>query len=82
MERLIETLRALVLQYEEEINPGPDASPAGVLRYLMEERQLADGLGPDPGQHVSQILAGHRPISKEAASKLAAFFRVSSHSFL
>lgn len=85
MERLIETLTALVMQYEEEVSPGPDASPAGVLRYLMEERQLRQtDLVPILGSksYVSQILAGHRPIGKEAASKLAAFFRVSSHSFL
>ena len=54
MERLIETLTALVMQYEEEISPGPDASPAGVLRYLMEERQLRQ-----TKSYVSQILAGH-----------------------
>lgn len=84
-ERLIETLTALVMQYEEEISPGPETSPAGVLRYLMEERQLRQtDLVPILGSksYVSQILAGHRPIGKEAASKLAAFFRVSSHSFL
>ena len=40
MERFIETLTALILQYEEEICPGPDASPAGVLQYLMEEHAL------------------------------------------
>jgi hypothetical protein len=38
MERFIETLTALVLQYEEEIQPGPIGSPSGVLKYLMEER--------------------------------------------
>ncbi|MFN0103703.1 MAG: type II toxin-antitoxin system HigA family antitoxin [Bryobacteraceae bacterium] len=85
MERFIETLTALVLQYEEEIDPGPEASPSGVLKYLMEERGLRQvDLVPILGgkSYVSQILSGHRPIGKEAARKLAEFFRVSPHSFL
>jgi uncharacterized protein (DUF433 family) len=32
--------------------------------------------------YVSQILSGHRPISREAAVELAEFFRVTAHSFL
>jgi hypothetical protein len=40
MERFIETLTALIMQYEEELCPDPERSPAGVLRYLMEERGL------------------------------------------
>jgi antitoxin component HigA of HigAB toxin-antitoxin module len=85
MERFIETLTALVLQYEEEIQPGPLGSPAGVLKYLMEERRLRQiDLVPILGSksYVSQILSGHRPIGREAASKLAEYFRVSPHSFL
>jgi HTH-type transcriptional regulator/antitoxin HigA len=85
MERFIETLTALILQYEEEIHPGPIGSPSGVLQYLMDERGLRQvDLVPILGSksYVSQILSGHRPISKEAAGKLAKFFRVSTHSFL
>ena len=33
MERFIETLTALIMQYEDEIAPGPERSPAGVLKY-------------------------------------------------
>ena len=40
MERFIETLTALVMQYEKELEPDPERSPAGVLKYLMEERGL------------------------------------------
>jgi len=85
MERFLETLTALVMQYEEEIEPGPDSSPAGVLKFLMEERGLRQvDLVPLLGSksYVSQILSGHRPISRDAAGKLAEFFRVSPHSFL
>ena len=85
MERFIETLTALVLQYEEEIYPSPIGSPSGVLKYLMEDRGLRQvDLVPILGSksYVSQILSGHRPISKESAGKLAKFFHVSTHSFL
>lgn len=84
MERFIETLTALVMRYEEEIHPEPDASPAGVLKFLMEERGLRQvDLVPILGSksYVSQIVSGHRPIGKEAAGKLAEFFRVSARSF-
>ena len=85
MERFIETLTALVLQYEGEIHPGPEASPSGVLKYLMEERGLRQvDLVPVLGgkSYVSQILSGRRPIGKQAALRLAEFFRVSPRSFL
>ncbi len=84
MERFIETLTALVLQYEEEVHPGPDSSPSGVLKYLMDEHGLRQvDMLPILGSksYVSQILSGHRPISKEAAGKLAAYFQVSPYCF-
>ena len=84
MERFIETLTALIRQYEDEIEPDPEQSPAGVLKFLMEERGLRQiDLVPILGSksYVSQILSGHRPISKDAAHKLAEFFHVSEYSF-
>ena len=85
MERFIETLTALIMQYEDEIEPGPERSPAGVLKFLLEERGLRQiDLVPILGSksYVSQILSGHRPISKGAAYKLAEFFQVSAYSFI
>ena len=85
MERFIETLIALIMQYEDEIEPGPERSPAGVLKFLMEERGLRQvDLVPLLGgkSYVSQILSGRRPISKPAAFKLAEFFQVSAYCFL
>jgi HTH-type transcriptional regulator/antitoxin HigA len=85
MERFIETITALVMQYEEEIQPDPEASPAGILKYLMEERGLRQAdLVPILGSksYVSQILSGHRPIGRDAARRLAEHFHVSAHSFL
>ena len=85
VERFVETLTALIMQYEDEIEPDPERSPAGVLKYLMEERGLRQiDLVPILGSksYVSQILSGHRPISKDAAHKLAEFFHVSAYSFI
>jgi HTH-type transcriptional regulator/antitoxin HigA len=85
MERFIETLTALVMQYEDEMEPDPERSPAGVVKFLMEERGLRQvDLVPIFGSksYVSQVLSGHRPISRGAALKLAEFFRVSVYSFL
>lgn len=85
MERFIETLTALVMQYEDEIAPDPARSPAGVLKYLMEERGLRQvDLLPIFGSksYVSQVFSGHRPISKDAAYRLAEYFQVSAYSFL
>ena len=85
MERFIETLTALVMQYEDEIEPDPGRSPAGVLKYLIEERGLRQiDLVPILGSksYVSQVLSGHRPIGKDAAHKLAEFFKVSAYSFI
>ncbi len=85
MERFIETLTALIImRYEEEIEPDPTASPAGVLKSLMEEHGLRQvDLVPVLGakSYVSQILSGHRPIGKEAAAKLAEFIHVKAHTF-
>ena len=85
MERLIETITALVMQYEDEIEPDPEHSPVGNLKFMMEEhgtRQV--DLVPIFGSrsYVSQILAGHRPISKDAAHKLAKLYHVTPGCFM
>jgi antitoxin component HigA of HigAB toxin-antitoxin module len=73
------------MQYEDEIEPDPERSPVGVLKFLMDERGLRPvDLVPIFGSksYVSQILSGHRPISKDAAYKLAELFHVSAYSFI
>lgn len=85
MERFIETLTALVMQYEDEIEPDPARSPSGVLKFLMEKRGLRQvDLVPIFGSksYVSQVLSGHRPISKDAAYRLAELFHVSAYNIL
>ena len=66
MERFIETLTALILQYEEEIDQ-------------LRQVDLAPILGSK--SYVSQILSGRRPVSREGAVKLAEFFGMSAHGF-
>ncbi len=83
--RFIETLTALIMQYEQDIEPDQERSPIGVLRYLMEERNMRQlDLVPLLGgkSYVSQIFSGHRPISKDSAAKLAELFYVAPHVFL
>lgn len=85
VERFIETLTALNMQYEQDIVPDQERSPIGVLRYLMEERNMRQmDLVPLIGgkSYVSQIFSGHRPISKDSAAKLAELFHVAPHVFL
>lgn len=85
MERFIETLTALIMQYEQDIEPDQERSPIGVLRYLMEERNMRQvDLVPLLGgkSYVSQIFSGHRPISRDSAAKLAELFHVAPHVFL
>ena len=86
VERFIETLMALVMQYENELEPDPESSPSGVLKFLMDDRGLKQSdLVPVLGvskSYVSQILSGHRPISKPAAAKLAKYFHVTLRTFL
>ena len=85
VERFIETLTALIMQYEQDIEPDQERSPIGVLRYLMEERNMRQlDLVPLIGgkSYVSQIFSGHRPISKDSAAKLAELFHVAPHVFL
>jgi len=67
MQRFIEKVTVLILQYEDELDPGPAESPNEVLKFLMEERGLRQvDLVPILGSksYMSQILSGHRPISR------------------
>lgn len=68
-----------------ETPPSPNLAPAELLQYLMEEHNLRQAdLVPIFGSksYVSQVLSGHRPISRATAAKLAAHFRVAPHTFL
>ena len=84
-EALAELLARLISDYEDRRFPIPQAPPHQVLQFLMEQPGLRQAdLAPIVGSRsqVSDILSGKRGISKAAAKKLAAFFRVSAELFL
>ncbi len=84
-DRLLGLLAALVERYEAERFRIPDAEPAEVLAFLIEDRglkpaDLADVLGSRG--HVSDVLSGRRRISADKARALAAFFGVDAGVFV
>lgn len=85
-EDLFDTLALLIGDYEDKQYPTPDASPADVLKHLMEVRGMSQAdlvkvTGLKSGR-VSEIVNGKREISKELAKKLASFFEVQPGLFI
>lgn len=82
---LLDLLAQQIEAYEAEHHNLPDATPAEVLQYLMEEHtlkqtDLADELG---GQSVvSAILNGKRELNTRQVKALAVSFNVSPAVFL
>ncbi len=80
---LLGTLFALIHEYERsKYTHGMKSTPAEVLRFLMEENNLAPSDLPLPASRVSEILSGKREVSKDQAKALAARFRVSPALFI
>lgn len=84
---LADLLRYLVEQietYENAAYPTPEAEPADVLRFLMEQHGLKQEDLADcaPQGRISDILNGRRPVSKQIAKKLAQRFHVHADLFL
>jgi HTH-type transcriptional regulator / antitoxin HigA len=77
-------LSDLVIPYEEEHYPIPDASPRDLLEFLMEQQGLKQEDLADcaPQSRISEILSGKRTISKEIARRLAKRFKVSIDLFI
>jgi HTH-type transcriptional regulator/antitoxin HigA len=76
----IELLTLLIERYEEEQYTVPKASPADVLRFLIErhglrQRDLAADLGGE--SVVSEVLAGKRRLNAAHIEQLSRRFRVS-----
>lgn len=82
---LLGLLADLVHDFEEKVYPIPDATPAELVRYLIEQNGLKQkDLAPILGapSRVSEILSGKRSISKEQAKRLAERFKMSADAFL
>jgi HTH-type transcriptional regulator / antitoxin HigA len=82
---IVALLGQLVYDWEEEHEEPITATPAEMVRFLLEENDLPQSaLVPEvfPNrQNVSEFLAGKRRISYDRAAKLAAFFHLSPATF-
>jgi HTH-type transcriptional regulator / antitoxin HigA len=82
---LLDIVAAFVHDYEERNVEIPDADPAVVLRFLMEQHDLRQtDLAKDFGSqsNVSEVLSGKREINARQARSLATRFGVSPAVFI
>ena len=80
-----ELLALLVTEYEDRVVADPDDSPLETLKSLMEDQGLraVDLVEVFGSQAVaSQVLNGHREISKSHARRLADRFKLSVDAFI
>jgi HTH-type transcriptional regulator/antitoxin HigA len=82
---LLEVVTLFVRDYEERHVEIPDASPADVLRFLMDQKELrqvdlADLFGSQ--SNVSEVLNGKREINARQARALGKRFGVSPAAFI
>ncbi len=78
--KAIELLTLLIERYEEEHYAVPDASPADVLRFLIERHGLRQcDLAQDLGGEsvVSEVLSGKRRLNASHIEQLSKRFHVS-----
>ncbi len=81
---LAETIGVFIERYEQEHFPVANASPAEVVRFLMDQHGLRQAdLGEVGSQGVvSEILAGRRQLNARQVRRLAGRFGVSPAVFL
>lgn len=81
---LVELLAERIQEYEARMHPWPDhATPAQVLRFLMDERGMKQSDLADIGSQgvVSEILSGKRELNVRQIGRLAEIFHVSPNTF-
>ena len=81
---LIELLTERIQRYEARVHPWPDtATPAQVLRFLMDQRGMKQSDLADIGSQgvVSEILNGKRELNVRQIGLLAEIFHVSPATF-
>ena len=84
-DRLLDLLSALVEAYDQKHYAIPQATPAMVLRTLMQDRNLKNkDLEPVLGSSgvTSEVINGKRNPSKTQIKALAEFFKVSAELFV
>jgi HTH-type transcriptional regulator / antitoxin HigA len=83
-EEAINLLTLLIERYESERYPVPDAEPAEVLRFLLEQNGLSQrDIAPELGSEstVSLVLAGKRRLNRNHIARLSRRFHVSPSVF-
>jgi HTH-type transcriptional regulator/antitoxin HigA len=83
-EEAIELLILLIERYESERYPIPEADPAQVLRFLLDQNGLSQrDLVPELGAEstVSLVLTGKRKLTREHIERLSQRFHVSPSVF-
>jgi len=79
-EDAIELISLLIDNYETEHYPIPEAEPADVLRYLLEQNSLSQrDIAPELGSEstVSLVLSGKRQLNRDHIARLSRRFNVS-----
>lgn len=81
---LADALSVFVEKYEAEHVRIPEAKPAGVLRFLMQQHDLRQSDLPEIGSQgvVSEVLAGRRELNARQIKRLARRFGVSPAVFV
>lgn len=81
---LADAIGVFVEKYESEHARIPAASPAGVLKHLMQEHGLRQSDLPEIGSQgvVSEVLAGKRELNARQIKRLAKRFGVSPAVFI
>ena len=81
---LADTLGVFVEQYEAEHVRIPEAEPAAVLKFLMQQHDLRQTDLPEIGSQgvVSEVLAGRRELNARQIRRLAERFEVSAAVFI
>ncbi len=84
-EKLFDLLVKLIEDFEDRHYPMGESSPAGMLKFLMEQRGLRQRdivhLFGSSGV-ASEVINDKRAISKNQAKSLAEFFHVSPELFI
>lgn len=81
---LVELLTDRIREYEARVHPWPDtATPAAVLKFLMEQRGLkqADLCSIGSQGVISEILRGKRELNVRQIGELSRLFNVSPAAF-
>ncbi len=80
----LDTLSTLIHAYEERHYQMPQASGAGILKYLMDEHHLKQSDLPEVGSQgiVSEILSGKRELNVRQIRALSKRFHVSPAVFI